>query len=66
MKVKELIRLLEQADMKAEVILSSDSEGNRYGQLSSVSVASMKELWDTEVLRSGPKRGEAVLLIPRG
>ena len=44
MRVKELIKLLKKQNQEAVVVLSSDSEGNSYSELSAYGV----HLWDEE------------------
>lgn len=68
MKVKDLIKLLKKQNQEAVVILSSDSEGNSYSELSAYGIhfwdEEENEIFDEDDLEEGHDLEQALVLWP--
>lgn len=67
MKVKNLIDILNQVDSNAEVVLSSDAEGNGYSVLDEVDsgyTADLSRHWDVDLINYNGEGEPIVILYP--
>ena len=61
MKIRELIKKLEQYNGSREVLISSDEEGNNFKEIDTV-----EDYEDVEVYPSGKTKKNAVIIFPIG